>query len=75
MAVISHLTNRVVLVETDNITTKAHINHMGERSCYLSTITRSLWHVAHRYSIHLVAMHHPRFIDQRAGKLSRWKFD
>ena len=42
MAAARHLTNRVVLVETDNITTKAYINHMGRRSRYLSAIAHRL---------------------------------
>ena len=75
MAAAHHLTNHVVLVETNNITTKAYINHMGGRSHYLFAIAHRLWHVAHQHSIHLLAVHRPRVINQCADKLSRWKSD
>ena len=42
MVAARHLTNRVVLVETDLITTKAYINHMGGRSRYLSAMAHRL---------------------------------
>ena len=75
MAVARHLTNRVVLVENDNITTKAYIDHMDGQSRYLSAIVHCLGHVAHQHSIHLLVVHRPRVINQHAGKLSRWKYD
>ena len=59
MAAAGHLTNRVVLVETDNITTKAYISHIRGRNRYLSAIAHRLLHVAHWNGIHLLAVHCP----------------
>ena len=42
MAAARHRKNRVVLVLTHNITTKAYINHMGGQSHYLSAIAHYL---------------------------------
>ena len=49
------LWNKVVLVETDNNSTKAYINHLGRRTIMLSAIAREIWHTAFQYGIYLVA--------------------
>ena len=69
------LRQKVVLVETDNSATKAYINHMGGRTLMLSSIAREIWHTAHRYGIHLIAVHRPGKLNERADRLSRWTRD
>ena len=69
------MSQKVVLVETDNISTKAYINHMGGRTLMLSSIAREIWHIAHRHGIHLIAVHRPGKLNERADKLSRWTRD
>ena len=71
----SQMRQKVVLVETDNNTTKAYINHMGGRGVLLSSIAREIWHTAHRYGIHLIAVHRPGKLNERADRLSRWTRD
>ena len=71
----SMLRQKVVLVETDNSATKAYINHMGGRTLMLSSIAREIWHTAHRYGIHLIAVHRPGKLNERADRLSRWTRD
>ena len=67
--------NKVLLIETDNNTTKAYLNHMGGRSRVLSAIAHQTWSVAHQFGIHLVAVHRPGRLNERADRLSRWKQD
>ena len=69
------LRQKVVLVETDNSATKAYINHMGGRAIMLSSIARETWHTTHRYGIHLIAVHRPGKLNERADRLSRWTRD
>ena len=67
--------NKVLLIETDNNTTKAYINHMGGRSRVLSAIAHSLWKTAQQWGISLIAVHRPGRLNERADRLSRWKKD
>ena len=60
------LQNQVLLIETDNLVTKAYINHLGGRKPVLSAIARDIWPIA---------VHRPGKLNQRADKLSRWKQD
>ena len=65
----------MLLIETDNNNTKAYLNHMGGRSRVLSAIAHQTWSVAHQFGIHLVAVHRPGRLNERADRLSRWKQD
>ena len=69
------LRNTVVLIETDNIVTKAYINHMGGRKPILNAIAQDIWKTAHQFGLQLVAVHRPGRLNQRADKLSRWSMD
>ena len=69
------LRNTVVLIETDNIVTKAYINHMGGRKPMLNAIAQDIWKTAHQFGLQLVAVHRPGRLNQRADKLSRWSMD
>ena len=69
------LRNTVVLIETDNIVTKAYINHMGGRKPMLNVIAQDIWKAAHQYGLQLIAVHRPGRLNQRADKLSRWSTD
>ena len=69
------LKGRVILVETDNNTTKAYINHMGGRSRVLSAIARKLWLTAQRHGFQVQAVHLPGRDNHRADRLSRWQRD
>ena len=71
----SMMSQKVVLIETDNISTKAYINHMGGGTIMLSSIAREIWHIAHRHGLHLIAVHRPGKLNERADKLSRWTRD
>ena len=75
MAAAPRLRNSVVLVETDNSTTKAYVNHLGGRSKFLSSVAHRLWTVTNKYSITLRAVHRPGVENRRADLLSRWKQD
>ena len=66
---------RVVLVETDNNTTKAYLNDMGGRSRVLSAIARKIWLLAQKFGFQIQAVHLPGRDNQRADRLSRWKQD
>ena len=66
------LRNQVLLIETDNVVTKACINHLGGRKPVLSAIVRSIWAICHRLGIQPVAVHRPGKLNPRADKLSRW---
>ena len=65
-AALPSLRGRVVLVETDNKVTQAYINHLGDRSPFLSSIARDLWYQA---QILLVAVHRPGKVNVRADYL------
>ena len=41
----------------------------------LSSIAREIWHTAHRYAIHLIAVHRPGKLNERVDRLSRWTRD
>ena len=69
------LRHSVVLVETDNSTTMAYINHLGGRSRFLSSVTHELWQVCRKAAITLRAVHRPGVDNQRADLLSRWRRD
>ena len=69
------LRNQVLLIETDNLVTKAYINHLGGRKPVLSAIARDIWSTAHQFGIQPIAVHRPGKLNQRADKLSRWKRD
>ena len=69
------LRNQVLLIETDNLVTKAYINHLGGRKPVLSAIARDIWSTAHQFGIQPIAVHRPGKLNQRADKLSRWKQD
>ena len=71
----SALQGKTVLLETDNSTTIAYVNHYGGPSRYLSAIARKLWAVCFSYDIHLQATHRPGVDNQRADRLSRWHRD
>ena len=71
----SALQGKTVLLETDNSTTIAYVNHYGGPSRYLSAIARKLWAVCFLYDIHLQATHRPGVDNQRADRLSRWHRD
>ena len=75
MAAAPRLRNSVVLVETDNSTTKAYVNHLGGRSKFLSSVAHRLWLVTNKYGITLRAVHRPGVENRRADLLSRWKQD
>merc|ERR1712185_515354 len=74
-AALPALCNKQVLVETDNITTRAYVNHLGGRSRFLNNIARRLWTMCYSDSILLPAVHRPGKVNQRADLLSRWKKD
>ena len=65
------LRGKVVLVETDNNSTKAYIDHMSGRTIMLSAIVREIWHTAFQYGIHLVAVHRLGKLNEKADRLSR----
>ena len=71
----AQLSGTRVLVETDNKTTMAYINHMGGRSRFLHSMARELWLHCHKHSIWLQAVHRPGKVNIRADRLSRWKKD
>ena len=74
-AALSKLRGKQVLVETDNKATQAYINHLGGRSCFLSSIARKLRTMCYSNGILLMAVHRPGKVNQRADLLSRWKKD
>ena len=74
-AALPALRNKQVLVETDNKTTQAYINHLGGRSRFLNSIARRLWTMCYSNQILLTAVHRPGKVNQRANLLSRWKKD
>ena len=49
------------------------INHIGRRTIVPSAIAREIWHTALQYGIHLVAVHRPGKLNEKADRLSRWK--
>ena len=55
MAAAPRLRSSVVLVETDNSTTMAYVNHLGGRSRFLSAVAHRLWSVTNSYGITLRA--------------------
>ena len=65
----------MLLIETDNLATKAYINHLGGRKPVLSAIARDIWSTAHQFGIQPIAVHRPGKLSQRADKLSRWRQD
>ena len=67
--------NQVLLIETDNLVTKAYINHLGGRMPVLSAIARDIWATAHQFGIQPITVHRPGKFNQRADKLSQWKQD
>ena len=71
----AQLSGTRVLVETDNKTTMAYINHMGGRSRFLHSMARELWLHCHKHSIWLQAVQRPGKVNIRADRLSRWKKD
>ena len=75
MAAAPRLRNLVVLVETDNSTTMAYVNHLGGRSRFLSAAAHRLWSVTNSYVITLRAVHRPGVENRRADLLSRWRQD
>ena len=75
MAAAPRLKNSVVLVETDNSTTMAYVNHLGGRSRFLSEVAHRLWRVTNQFGITLRAVHRPGVENRRADLLSRWKQD
>ena len=56
----------MVLVETDNNSTKAYIDHKGGRTIMLSAIAREIWHTAFQHGIHLSGK-----LNEKADRLSR----
>ena len=58
-AATSALTGKRVLVETDNMTTMAYINHMGGRSQFINSMARELWAHCYKHNTLLVAVHRP----------------
>ena len=75
IAAAPRLRNSVVLVETDNSTTMAYVNHLGGRSRFLSVVAHRLWSVTNSYGITLRAVHRPGVENRRADLLSRWRQD
>ena len=75
MAAAPRLKNSVVLVETDNSTTMAYVNHLGGRSRFLSEVAHRLWRVTNQFGITLRAVHRPGVENRRADLLSQWKQD
>ena len=75
MAAAPRLRNSVVLMETDNSTTMAYVNHLGGRSRFLSAVAHRLWSVTNSYGITLRAVHRPGVENRRADLLSRWRQD
>ena len=75
MAAAPRLRSSVVLVETDNSTTMAYVNHLGGRSRFLSAVAHRLWSVTNSYGITLRAVHRPGVENRRADLLSRWRQD
>lgn len=69
------LAGRVVHVRTDNITTRAYINHQGGRSRFLTELYRPLQLWLERTNTVLVASHLAGKLNKRADALSRWKRD
>ena len=65
----------MLLIETENLVTKAYINHLGGRKPVLSAIARDIRATAHQFGIQPIAVHRPGKLNQRADKLSRWKQD
>ena len=41
----------------------------------MSAIAQQIWKTAHEYGMHLVAVHRPGRLNERADRLSRWKKD
>ena len=66
---------QVLLIEKDNLVTKAHANHLGGRKTVLSASARDIWSTCHQFGIQPIAVHRPGKLNPRAGKLSRWKQD
>ena len=75
MAAAPRLKHSVVLVETDNSTTMAYVNHLGGRSRFLSEVAHRLRRVTNQFGITLQAAHRPGVENRRADLLSRWKQD
>ena len=75
MAAAPRLRNSVVLIETDNSTAKAYINHLGGGSRFLSSVAHRLWGVTNQHGITLRAVHRPGVENRRADLLSRWRQD
>ena len=75
MAAAPRLRRSVVLVETDNSTTMAYVNHLGGRSRFLSAVAHRLWSVTNSYGITLRAAHRPGVENRQADLLSRWRQD
>ena len=65
MAAAPRLKNSVVLVETDNSTTMAYVNHLGGRSRFLSEVAHRLWRVTNQFGITLRAVHRPGVENRR----------
>ena len=70
-AALPSLRNKQVLVETDNKTTPAFINHLGGRSRLLNGIARRLWSMAYGNGILLTTVHRPGKVNQGTDLLSR----
>ena len=75
MAAAPRLKHSVVLVETDNSTTMAYVNHLGGRSRFLSEVAHRLWLATNQFGITPRAVHRPGVENRRADLLSRWKQD
>ena len=72
-AALPALRNKHVLVETDNITTRTYVNHLGGRSRFLNNIARQPWKMCYSNCILHTAVHRPGKVNQRADLLSRRK--
>ena len=74
-AAVNDLNGQSVLVETDNSTTVAYVNHMGGRYPMLNSLAQQLWGFCLQHNIRVVAVHRAGVDNERADMLSRIKYD
>ena len=74
-AALPSLQGQSVLVETDNTTSAAYINHMGGRHWRLNLVAKELWEFCLLHDIRLRAIHRAGVDNVRADQLSRVKYD
>ena len=72
---VADLQGHSVLVETDNTTSAAYINHMGGRHWRLNMVAQELWEFCLRHRIKIRAIHRAGVDNVRADRLSREKYD